>query len=187
MDRSEIKGPELPMPVDQPEWKDACAVVGELALLYTALDHQLNLIVIEVMHLALSPMLESVVATLDARQKVEILKNRAAHIRQTDWKKGLTTHADRVERVARIRNAACHTPLIQNKKSGRFEFSPTAASKILKSVTIHDRKNYTVDRLTLERVREAIHLAEKTLAGGEDVLTNFAKLSAKLAERAADG
>lgn len=75
------------MPVHEPEWKEACAVVGEVVLIYTALGHQLNLIVIEVMHLAQSPMLESVVATLDARQKIEMLKNRAAHIKQKDWKK----------------------------------------------------------------------------------------------------
>jgi hypothetical protein len=36
------------MPVHEPEWKEACALIGEVALLYSALDHQLNLIVIEV-------------------------------------------------------------------------------------------------------------------------------------------
>jgi hypothetical protein len=30
------------MPVEEGKWKDACASVGELVLLYTALDHQLN-------------------------------------------------------------------------------------------------------------------------------------------------
>jgi hypothetical protein len=92
------------MPVHKPEWKDACAVIGEVVLLYSALDHQLNFIVIDVMHLSHSPMLETVVATLDARQKIEILKSRAGHIRQKDWQKALKTHADRLERVARIRN-----------------------------------------------------------------------------------
>jgi hypothetical protein len=57
--------------------KDAIANVGELVLLYTALDHQLNLIVIEVMHLAPTPMLEAVVTTLDPRQKIEMLESRA--------------------------------------------------------------------------------------------------------------
>lgn len=167
------------MPVDEPDWKEACAVVGELALLYTSLDHQLNRIVMEVMHLVLSPMLESVVATLDTRQKVEILKNRAAHIRQADWKKALKTHADRIERVARMRNAASHTPLIKNA-SGKFEFAPAAASKLLKSVTIVDRKDCTIDRLSLDRVRETIPLAEKALGAGENILAHFAKLRARL-------
>ena len=135
------------MPVHDPDWKEVCAVIGEVVLLYTALDHQLNRIVIEVMHLAPSPMLESVVATLDARQKIEMLKNRAGHIRQNDWKKALKTHADRLERVTKIRNAVCHTPLIPDKTKGGFEFAPAAASKLLKSVTILDKNNYTVDRL----------------------------------------
>jgi argininosuccinate lyase len=92
------------------QWKEAYADVGELVLLYTALDHQLNHIIIEVMHLSSTAMLEAVVATLDPRQKIEMLKSRAAHIKQQDWKKAVKTHADRLERVAKIRNAVCHTP-----------------------------------------------------------------------------
>ena len=72
------------MPVEEGKWKDACASVGELVLLYTALDHQLNRIIIEVMQ---APMLEAVVATLDPRQKIEMLKSRVGHVRQPDWKK----------------------------------------------------------------------------------------------------
>jgi hypothetical protein len=60
------------MPVKEGKWKDACATVGELVLLHTALDHQLNIIIIEVMHLTPSPMLEPVVSTLDPRQKIEM-------------------------------------------------------------------------------------------------------------------
>ncbi len=167
----------------EPEWKDACAVVGEVTLLYTALDHQLNHIVIDVMHLVHSPMLESVVATLDARQKIEILKARGKQIRELGWKKAVLTHADRLERVARIRNAVCHTPLIPVQGKRGFEFAPAAASKILKSVTIID-KNYTIDRLTLERAREVIPLAEKALGGGEELRTNLAKVRQALVDRA---
>jgi hypothetical protein len=169
------------VPVHEPEWKEACAVVGELVLLYSALDHQLNRIIIEVMHLGMSPMLEAVVATLDARQKIEILKNRANHVKQKDWEKALTTHADRLERVSRLRNAACHTPMIRNEAKGHFEFAPAAASKLMKSITIKDKNDYAVERLTLERMREIIHLGEKALGGGEDILTNFAKVRAVLA------
>lgn len=159
---------------ENPEWKDACAVVGEITLLYTALDHQLNQITIEVMHLVHSPMLETVVATLDSRQKIEILKSRSGHIKQPDWRKALKTHADRLERVARVRNAVCHTPLIPSKKNG-FEFAPSAASKLLKSITIAEQ-SYTIERLTLERARETIELAEKALGGGQTILENFTKL-----------
>jgi hypothetical protein len=146
------------MPVAEGKWKDACAAIGELALLYTALDHQLYRIIIEVMHLEISPMLESVVATLDARQKIEMLKTRAGHVEKPDVKKALKAHADRLERVSRMRNAACHTPLVPKGDSG-FEFAPAAASKLLKSMTVRSRDDYTVERLTLERVLEVIPLA----------------------------
>jgi hypothetical protein len=169
------------MPVEEGKWKDACSMVGELVLIYTALDHQLNRIVIEVMHLAASPMLEAVVATLDARQKVEMLKNRAAHVKQQDWRKAIKTHADRIERVAKIRNAACHTPMIPSKKREGFEFAPAAASKLLKSMTVRSKDDYDIERLTLENVYEAIALAEKALGGGENLLENFAKVSAAMA------
>jgi hypothetical protein len=171
------------MPVHEPEWKDACAVIGEVVLLYTALDTQLNHIVIEVMHLTQSAMLETVIATLDHRQKIEILKSRAKHIRQKDWQKGLRTHADRLERVARIRNAVCHTPLIPGKARGSFEFAPSAAAKILKSMTLTDSKSYSLDRMTIDQVREIIPLAEKALGGGENILANFAKIRSALEQK----
>jgi hypothetical protein len=171
------------MALNDPKWREACAIVGEVPLLYTALDHQLNHIIIEAMHLAHSTMLESVVATLDTRQKLELLKNRGKLIRQADWKKAVLTHADRLDRVSRIRNAVCHTPLIP--RGSGFEFAPAAAYKILKSVTIME-KDYVLDRLTLEHVREVIPLAEKALGGGELLIENFVKVRQALAERRAD-
>jgi hypothetical protein len=168
------------MPVKEGKWKDACANVGELVLLYTALDHQLNLIIIEVMHLAPAPMLEAVVATLDPRQKIEMLKSRAGHVRQPDWKKAIKTHADRLERIAKMRNAACHTPMVPSKTDGRFEFAAAAATKLLKSMTVRSKDDYTVDRLTLERVQEAIALGEKALGGGEQILFSFANVRTAL-------
>jgi hypothetical protein len=155
--------------VKEGKWKDACSTVGELVLIYTALDHQLNRIVIEVMHLAASPTLEAVVATFDARQKVEMLKNRAAHV---NWRKAIKTHADRIERVAKI---------IPSKQREGFEFAPAAASKLLKSMTVRSKDDYDIERLTLENVHEAIALAEKALGGGENLLVNFAKVSAAMA------
>jgi hypothetical protein len=175
------------MPVKEGRWKDACAVVGELVLLYTSLDHQLNHIIIEVMHLAPSPLLETVVATLDPRQKIEMLKSRAGHLRQPDWKKAIKTHADRLDRVAKIRNAACHTPMIPSKKGEGFEFAPAAASKLLKSMTVRSKDDYAVDRLTMVQMHEAVGLAEKALARGEDILMNFAKVRSALTAKASTG
>jgi hypothetical protein len=55
-------------------------------------------------------------------------------------------------------------------RAGPFEFAPAAASTLLKSMTVRSKDNYTVDRLTLERVQDAITLAEKALGGGEQIL-----------------
>jgi hypothetical protein len=128
-------------------------------------------------------MLESIVATLDPRQKIEILKSRASHVRQKDWQKPLKTHADRLERVARIRNVVCHTPLIRNKKTGKLEFAPVATSKILKSLRISDDRTFTYDRLSLDQVKDIIPVAERALGGGEDILSHFKKVRAALATK----
>lgn len=166
------------MPVSDPKWKEACASIGELVLLYTALDTQLNHIIIDTMHLTHSPMLEAVVATLDPRQKIEMLKARADQVRQPDWRKVMKTHADRLARVAKIRNVVCHVPLIRGKTKEQFEFAPAAATKLLKSINITDAKTYSLERLSLSRVKEVISLAEKALGGGEDLRQNFAKIRA---------
>jgi hypothetical protein len=68
-------------------FRAAYGAVGELVLLATALDHQLNHVLIQVLHLADSPMLEGVVATLDAVRKIEMLKERSKFIAQARWQK----------------------------------------------------------------------------------------------------
>ena len=45
------------------------ATVGELVLISTALDHLLNRVLIAVLHLGDAPLIEPVVATLDATRK----------------------------------------------------------------------------------------------------------------------
>ncbi|UFX41925.1 hypothetical protein HAP47_0021755 [Bradyrhizobium sp. 41S5] len=171
------------MSTEEGKWKEAYAAVGELVLLYAGLDHQLNHIIIEVAQLVRSPMLEAVVATLDPRQKIELLKARADHIRQQDWRKALKAHADRLERVARVRNTVAHVPIVPNKTTGNLEFAATAATKLLKSLKFQSKDDYTVDRMGLHRVREAIDLGNKTLGGGQEILANFSNLRAALAAK----
>jgi hypothetical protein len=66
--------------------------------------------------------------------------------------------------------------MVPSKKDGLFEFAVAAASKLLKSMTVRSKDDYSVDRLTLERLHEAINLAEKALGSGEEILMNFAKV-----------
>jgi hypothetical protein len=64
------------------EFLAAYAIVGEIVLSATALDHQMNHVLIEVASLAKSPLLEAVIATLDPARKIEILKARARRRRK---------------------------------------------------------------------------------------------------------
>ncbi|WP_156436551.1 hypothetical protein [Bradyrhizobium pachyrhizi] len=173
------------MPTEKEKWKEACEAVGELILLYTGLDHQLNHIIIAVTHLTPAPMLEAVVATLDPRHKIEILKARADHIRQLDWKKALKTHADRLERIAKVRNTVAHVPIVPNKTTGKLEFAATAATKLLKSLKAESKDEYTVTRMSLQRVKEAIETGNEALGSGQELLENFARVRAALATRSA--
>lgn len=165
------------MSITEEDWRTAHAEIGELVVLYTVLDHQLNHIVMGIARVAESPMVEAVIATLDPRQKIEILKARADHMQQADWKKGLKTHADRLERVARVRNMACHVPLVANEAKGILEFAPAAAVKLMKSMTIVSREDYSVERQPVGRVKEAIELGQKAFGGGQYLISKLMESS----------
>lgn len=159
--------------LNDPKWKDACAHIGEIILLSTALDYQLTEVVIEVMHLEKSPMLETVVATIDGRQKIEMIKARARKLTAQDWKKALIDYAEKIEKVNQVRNTAAHTALIP--KGDGFEFVPRQASKILKSMKIIGRE-YELNRVSIEDIKAAVPVAEQALGDGQVVLDNLARL-----------
>jgi len=157
------------------KWKDACANIGEIVLLSTALDYQLTGLVVEVMHLDHSPMLETVVASLDGRQKIEMIKARARKLTAQDWKKALLDYAEKVEKTNRVRNTAAHTALLPTKDGMGFEFAPAQASKILKSLMITGRE-YDLQRVSLEDVINAVPTAEQALGDGQALMENFPRL-----------
>ena len=78
-----------------PDYSELYAVVGELVMIANAVDHLLNQLVIEALHLEKSPMLESVLATLDPRQKIEMLKGRAKLINTLAGKRASRDFATR--------------------------------------------------------------------------------------------
>jgi hypothetical protein len=162
------------------EWKEAYAVVGEVVLLSTALDHQLNDVVIEALHLIRTPLLEPVVATLDCSRKIEILKGRIKHISKPEWRKGVESYLNAIERVMKVRNVVCHAPLVET--SDGIKFVPWAANKALKLLDI-ENPNVPSGRTGWKEVVETVSLAERTLAQGEVLLTNFKRVNAKFQER----
>jgi hypothetical protein len=153
---------------DSEQNKDSYATVGELILIANALDYQLAEVVISVLNLGRSIMLMPVVTTLDPARKIEILKANASHISQKDWKNGVTKYVDKVERVLRYRNIACHSQLIL--EAGEFTLRPFAAAKVFKNI---DVKNKTLKSTTMKELKEAISSAEAALGAGENLMNNF--------------
>jgi hypothetical protein len=156
------------------------AVVGELILIATALDYQLNHILIQVLHLTESPMLESVIATLDMARKIEMLRARTKHIVQNNWKKPILAHLEKLEKISRWRNIAAHTALIPHDEHGAA-FAPAAAAKLLKSFQIGDEAPTT--RIPVSDLKPIIRLAESALYEGEQILKNFRKINAERIKR----
>jgi hypothetical protein len=170
------------MPTTDPIWRDALSQVGEIVLLASALDHQVTQVVIEALHLTKSPMLEPVVATLDSSRKLEILKGRARHIKQGNWKKPIEKYVDLVERVNRARNIACHSQIYLD--GDKFVFTTSQAAKLFKGLKLEGVP--TVERVLLESVANTIKIAEQALGDGADLIKTFQKLQAELDRRKAE-
>lgn len=175
----ESKGPSVDKPHNA-KFRAAYASVGELVLIATAIDHQLNHVLMSVLSLTESPMLEPVVATLDTARKVEMLKARSKHIAQPIWSKPLLAYLDKVERVAKWRNIACHTALIPDQNHGAV-FAPAAAAKLLKSLQLNE-KPYS-QRIPVAELEQAIRVGENALGAGQNIIENFQKLNATRSER----
>jgi transcriptional regulator with XRE-family HTH domain len=154
-------------------FKAAYAVVGEIVLLATALDHQLNHVLMQILSLTDSPMLEAVIATLDTSRKIEMVKARSKHIAQPTWRKPVTTYVDMLERISKWRNIACHTPLIPDAKHGAV-FAPTAAAKLLKNLDVQDP---TSRRIPYGELKAVVELGGAALGAGENLIENFKKMN----------
>jgi transcriptional regulator with XRE-family HTH domain len=162
------------------KFRAAYAVVGELVLITTALDNQLNHVLMQALHLTESPMLESVIATLDMARKIEMLKARAKHISNPAWKKPLLTYLDKLERISRWRNIACHTPLIPDRNDGAI-FAPAAAAKLLKSLKLDEQP--VAERIPIADFISEIERGESALYDGHVILQNLRRANAEQKRR----
>lgn len=172
--------PKITERVQNARFRAAYGVVGELILIATALDYQLNHILIQVLHLTESPMLESVIATLDLNRKVEMLKARAKHIQQPQWRNAVLSHLDKLERIYRWRNIAAHTALIPDDEHEAV-FAPAAAAKLLKSLQIEEEP--IANRVPISDLKPIIKLAELALYEGENIIQNFHNANAERRRR----
>jgi transcriptional regulator with XRE-family HTH domain len=177
---NEPVGSRISDKVQNARFRAAYAVVGELILITTALDYQLNHILIQVLHLTESPMLEPVIATLEMNRKIEMLRARSKHIRQLDWRNSVLTHLEKLERISRWRNIAAHTALIPDDEQGAV-FAPAAAAKVLKSFQIDDEA--IANRVPISDLNPIIRLAESALYEGQNIVQNFLRANVERAKR----
>lgn len=162
------------------KFRASYAVVGELVLITSALDFQLNHVLIETLHLGNSVMIEPVIATLDMVRKIEMLKERSKHIAQTDWKKALLSYLDKLERISKWRNIAAHTTLIPDEKHGAV-FIPTQAAKLLKNLQIGEQQ--PAKRIPISDFKPQIKLGEEALGEGQVLVENFQKVNVERVKR----
>ncbi len=158
--------------------KETYAVVGELVMVSTALDHQLNHVLIAILDLGEAVFLEPVVAMLDPARKLEALKARADHIRANDWKNGIIKYCNKLESVFKQRNIACHTqPILEN---GIWTFKPVAAAKMLKKI---DLTTKTLRPSHVSDFVAAIKTGEEALGAGMKLIENFGRVNAERKRR----
>ncbi|MBY3043704.1 hypothetical protein [Rhizobium leguminosarum] len=148
---------------------EICAVVGRMVLMASLLDNQMGEILIEVLTLDRTPNLMPVIATLDPARKVEILKAHLRHMPEGDWRKELKTYVEAVEASNRARNICGHSMLLE--RDGKIVLASNAAAKLFKAL---DRRTKTIDRVSIDDIRDEIKRAEETFHHGATVRENFA-------------
>lgn len=150
----------------------AYSVVGEMILIGSAVDQQMNRVCMLALRLGDTAMLESVFATLDSARKVEILKALASKITAVEWKKRLRAHADEVEVVNRWRNIAAHSVL--TFKGETVVLHSPAVAKLFK---VLDLSGKSAEHTELGQLESAIGRADKLLAAGRLLIDNLKRIS----------
>jgi len=165
-------------PTTAEEHRDTYAIVGKLVMLSNAIDHQLNRVLIAVLDLRGSIMIEPAVATLDQRQKIQMLKEHAKYIGSHHWKRAIVKYCATVETVFRRRNIACHTPAAL--EDGVWKMKPVALAKMLKKLDLQSKKP---EHFPMEDLRAAITTGEEALSSGENLIENFERANTERARR----
>jgi hypothetical protein len=155
------------------------ALVGELVLTVSALEHQLTDVLIALLHLTPSPMLFPVVAALDTRRKIDIFKARIAHMPSgSQWKESAMKYVNLAERAQKGRNIACH--LMPKIKDRELRFVPIDAARFLKDL---DLSQASIKEVKSERLEADLLLAQNALSQGEALLANLERMNQELNRR----
>lgn len=149
------------------EMQAFCSGVGELVLWASAIDAQLNKAVIRACVLTETQMLEPIVAELDARIKVGILKASSKHIAATDWTDAIRSWVNKVENVNGYRNIVAHHQV--KIIDGQLVLYSVQAQKLLKSI----RESSPLPAKNIDDIKQWIEYAKDTYEKGGVVVCNL--------------
>ena len=161
------------------EMRTFCEGVGELVLWASEIDVQLTKAVIMACSLTGSPLLEPIVAELDARAKVKILRAWSKHIKAPAWTKGITIWVNEAEKVSRHRNTVAHHQVAVS--DGKLILHSGQASKLLKHIL--DLKSAPAK--TIDDINQWMEAAKGAHMQGQNVLANLDRFAEKIAKRQA--
>jgi hypothetical protein len=164
---------------DDIEMRNFCEGVGRLALWASAIDAQLTKAVIRACSLTETPMLEPIVAELDARAKVDILRARAKHIKNPAWSKGIASWGDKAEKVNGYRNVVAHHQVALSR--GKPILYSPQARKLLKS--IKDSKQAPAK--TVDDINQWVEAARNAYKQGQNVLADLDRFAEEVRKRQA--
>ncbi len=159
------------------EMRTFCEGVGGLVLWASAIDAQLTKAVIRACSLTETPMLEPIVAELDARAKVAILRAWSRHIKPATWSKGIKAWLNKVEKVNGYRNMVAHHQIAVN--DGKLALYSAQARKLLKR--IKDLK--PAPAKTIDDINRWVKAARDAYRQGQNVLVNLDRFAEESAKR----
>ena len=161
------------------EMRTFCEGVGELVLWASAIDAQLTKAVIWACSLTETPMLEPIVAELDARAKVDILRARSKHIKTPTWSKGITRWVNKAEKVNGYRNTVAHHQVAVS--DGKLILHSAQARKLLKRI----RGLKPAPAKTVDDINQWVEAARGAYEQGQNVLANLDRFAEKVVKRQA--
>lgn len=166
------------------EMAEFCAAVGELILWGSMIDAQLNKALIGTLALPEHPMIEPVVAQLDARPKAELIKKRAKFITNVAWRNGIRNWVERAEKVNANRNYVAHHAI--HTQDDKITFHSYQLSKVLDALKLGEEETIEIaEEKGISEVKEWIEHAKKVSEEGNIVLENLARFRAEAIKAAA--
>ena len=151
--------------------EEFCRATGELIFWAGFLDQQLNKALIALFALPEHPMIEPLVAQLDPRIKVEIIKKRAKLITADEWRKRIISWAKKVETTNSRRNIVAHHT-VRVEPNG-VTLQSDQITKILSRLEVAETGITASDAFRLADIEAWIDGARKAYENGQVVLANL--------------